>query len=154
MRAKKAAVEIICLILIFYFFYGGVYKLAYFHSYFFWLHFAPLLSPYSKVLAYAIPIGEISLSILFLVPALRPTALYISIAALVLFVLWIMSVFLFTHRLFWPYYALWHRPTWMQKMLISIVLSWLALIAVLLLKGGSFFKRFSSAALHKRASLH
>jgi len=72
------------------------------------------------------------LSLLFLIPSYRVAAFYITIIVSVIFILWIMSVYLFTHYLFWPYHALWEKSTWMQKMLISAGMSWLAFTAILL----------------------
>ena len=147
MKAKKIIVEIICLILLLNFFYDGVYKIAYLNNYGFWLHHAPLLRPVADILTYVIPVGEIVLSLALLIPSYRVSALYSIIGVLIVFVLWVMSVYLFTHRLFWPYHALWQKPTWMQKMLISMGMCWLAFIAVVISKGVFYFKRFSSNSL-------
>src|SRR5882757_10426313 len=129
MKTKKIIIEIICLVLVLNFFYEGIYKIAYIQNYGFWVTHEPLLRPIGKILTYLIPTGEIALSLLFLVPSCRIFALYITLAGLIIFVLWVMSVYLFTHFLFWPYHALWGRPTWMQKMLISLGLCWLAFMA-------------------------
>jgi hypothetical protein len=127
-------VEAICLILILYFFYEGIYKIAYFGNYAFWLHHAPLLKPVAGILQYLIPIGELVLSLSLIAPSYRGVALGITFIVLIIFLSWIMSVYLFTNRLFWPYHALWHKPTWMQKMLISTGLLWLSFIAIIVLR--------------------
>lgn len=147
MKTRKVIVEVICLILLLNFFYEGIYKIAYWGNYAFWMKHAPLLRPVWQVLTYVIPVGEIALALSFLAPKFRVRALYITIGVLMVFVLWIMSVYLFTGYLFWPYHALWEKPTWMQKMLISLGLCWMALIAIVLSKGGVSFKRFSSNSL-------
>lgn len=147
MKTKKVIVEIICLILLMNFFYEGIYKVAYFQNYGFWLTHAPLLSPIGKILNYVVPLGELVLAIMFIVPSYKKIALYGTIVGLFVFALWIMSVYLFTHRLFWPYHALWEKPTWMQKMLISIGFCWMAFTAIVLSNGGSSFKRISSNSL-------
>ena len=69
MKAKKIAVEVICLILLMYFFYDGIYKVAYWSNYAFWMKHAPLLKPVWQVLTYVIPVGEIVLALAFLKPS-------------------------------------------------------------------------------------
>jgi hypothetical protein len=150
MKTRKIIVEIICLILLLNFFYEGIYKIAYWGNYAFWVKHAPLLRPIWQLLTYIIPVGEIALALSFLAPKFRIKALYISIGVLIVFVLWVMSSYLFTSRLFWPYHALWEKPTWMQKMLISLGLSWLALTALILAKGGLPINRFSSNSLRNK----
>ncbi len=130
MKTRKVIVEVICLVLLMFWFYEGVYKVAYWGSFSFYIKHAPLLRPVWKVLAYGIPIFEIGLALMFVFPKQRIKALYISIAALLVFVFWVMSAHLFTQRIFWPYHALWEKPTWMQKMLISMGLAWVALVAI------------------------
>jgi hypothetical protein len=122
------------MLLILNFFYEGIYKISYWQSFSLWLHHAPLLKQVWIPLTYLIPIGEIFLSLALLAPSYRVKALYFAIAILIIFILWIISAYLFTSRLFWPYHAMWKKPTWMQKMLISLGLCWLAYIAVLLSK--------------------
>jgi hypothetical protein len=107
-------------------FYDGAYKVAHWGDYSCWLQNAPLLNPVAGILMYLIPLGEITVSTSILIPSFRLTALLTIIVALLLFVLWIMTVYLFTNRLFWPYHALFDKPTWMQKILISLGLSWAA----------------------------
>ena len=147
MKTRKIIVEIICLILLLNFFYEGMYKLVYIHNYGQWLKYAPFLESVSTLFTYTIPIGEILLSILFIYSRYRIIALNICLTIEILFVLWIMSVYLFSHSLFWPYHALWEKPTWMQKMLISIGLCWLAFIAIILSNPRFSFKRYSSNSL-------
>ena|SRR5258708_6085636 len=152
MKTRKIIVEIICLILLLNFFYEGIYKIAYWQNYAFWIKHAPLLKPVWQILTYTIPIGEIALALSFLVPKFRLKALYISIGALGVYVLWVMSGYLFTNRIFFPCHALWEKPTWMQKMLISLGFCWLALTAILLVNSKLSFKRYSSNSLRNTSA--
>src|SRR5258707_6534158 len=136
MKSKKILVEVICLVLVLNFFYEGIYKLANLDDYHFWLGREPFLGPVAGILTYSIPIGEILLSLLFLFPATRLIALYSSLIGLILFILWIMSGYLFSHLLFWPHHALWQKPTWMQKMLISLGICWMSFMAIVLSRTG------------------
>lgn len=134
MKTRKIIVEVICFILMIYFFYEGIYKVAYWHNFGIWMYYAPLLKPVSGVLKYSIPIGEIVLAISFFLSRFRIGALYISIGVLLLYVFWIMVVSLFTHFLFWPFHALWEKPNWVQMMLIALGLCWMAFIALAFLR--------------------
>jgi hypothetical protein len=132
MKTRKIIVEIICFTLMMNFFYDGIYKMAYWQNFGVWMYYAPLLDSVSGVLKYSIPIGEIILAVSFFLPRFRKWALYASIGALLIFVFWIMTVSLFTHRLFWPFQALWAKPNWIEKMLFSLAFCWLSFVALIL----------------------
>ncbi|MDO6430715.1 hypothetical protein Q4E93_08955 [Flavitalea sp. BT771] len=132
MKTRKIIVEIVCFILMMNFFYDGIYKVAYWQNFGVWMYYAPLLDPVSGVLKYSIPIGEIILAISFFLPRFRKWALYVSIGTLLIFVFWIMTVSLFTHRLFWPFHALWAKPNWVEKMLFALAFCWLSFVALIL----------------------
>ena len=147
MKTRRIIVEVICFVLLMNWFYEGIYKVAYWGSFSFYIKHAPLLKPVWQVLAYGIPVGEIALALLFLVPKYRTRALYISIGVLIAFVLWVMSWHLITERLFWPYHAPWNKPTWMQKMVISLGICWIAFMSVILSTPGVLKKIFLSNSL-------
>jgi hypothetical protein len=147
MKTRKIIVEVICFILLMNWFYEGIYKLAYWPNFSFYIKHAPLLKSVGQILAYAIPIGEIGLALMFLFSRQRVRALYLSIGTLIVFVLWVMSSCLFTRRIFWPYHALWAEPTWMQKMLISLGLCWMAFMSIILSSSKFSFKRFGTNSL-------
>jgi len=134
MKTRKIIVEIICFVLIMYWFYEGIYKVAYLHAFGFYIKHAALPRPLTGALKYMIPLGEVGTALLLLFPKYRITALYATIGLLMIYVLWIMCVYLFTNRVFWPFHALWAKPSWMQKMLISLALSWMSLVAIFLPK--------------------
>lgn len=130
MSVKKWLYECIGFLLILNFFYEGVQKLAYLNAYGFWVNHAPVIRKFGAVLKYAVPFVEIAISALLLMPRYRSRALVAIIAVETGFILWVMSVYLFTGYLFWPYHALWDNPSWMQKMAYGMVLAWLAFIAI------------------------
>ena len=123
---KNVIIEIICFLLMLNFFYEGVYKLAHFGDWRFWITEQPLIKSIGGLLKYVVPIAEIVFSILLALPSKRKVALYSIISMQILFILWVMSVYLLTAYLFWPYHAIWDKPTWMGKMSFGLVLSWLA----------------------------
>lgn len=130
MPVKKWLYECICFVLILNFFYEGVQKLAYLDVYSFWVNHAPVIRKFGAMLQYAVPFTEIAIAVLLLIPRCRSMALVTIIAVEIGFILWVMSVYLFTGYLFWPYHALWDNPTWMQKMVYGLMLAWLAFVAI------------------------
>lgn len=131
MNKNKTITEIICFLLMLNFFFEGINKIAYFEMYSWWATHKPLIKQIGGILSFFVPALEIAIAIFLLIPKYRKIALYAVIAAEIIFILWVMSVYLFTSILFWPYHAIWKDPTWMQKMLYGLLLSWLAFIAII-----------------------
>ena len=152
MKTRRIIVEVICFVLLMNWFYEGIYKVAYWSNFSFYMKHAPLLKPVWQILAYVIPVGEIGLALLFLFPKKRMIALYLSIGGFLVFVFWIMSVYLFTNRLFIPHHGLWDKPTWMQKMLISLGFGWMSLMAIILSTPTMTIKLISSKSLRNTSS--
>lgn len=152
MKMRKIIVEIICFILLMNWFYEGIYKVAYWSNFSLYMKHAPLLKPVWQVLAYGIPVGEIVLALMFIFPKQRVRALYISIGVSMVFVFWIISVYLFTNRLFWPYHAMWKGPTWMQKMVISLGVCWGAFTVIVLASSAGFVKIFPTESMSKASA--
>ncbi len=130
MPEKTWLYDCIYFVLILNFFYEGIQKLAYLEVYSFWVSHAPVIKKIAAVLQYAVPFVEIAISALLPMPRYRSIALVAIIVVEIVFILWVMSVYLFTGYLFWPYHALWDNPTWMQKMLYGLMLAWLAFAAL------------------------
>src|SRR5690606_4140471 len=107
MPEKTWLYECIGFLLILNFFYEGIQKLAYLHVYSFWVNHAPIIRKFGAMLQYAVPFVEIAIAVLLIIPRYRSIALVTIIAVETGFILWVMSVYLFTGYLFWPYYALW-----------------------------------------------
>lgn len=132
MRSKTWLYDLICFVLVLNYFYEGIQKLAYLDVYGFWITHAPIIKRFGIILKYAVPISEIVIAALLLIPKGRKVAFIASILMQIGFILWVMSVYLFTGYLFWPYHALWDNPTWMQKMVYGLTLAWLALTGIFL----------------------
>lgn len=132
MKTRRIIVEVICFVLLMFWFYEGVYKVAYLDDFGLYMMRAPLLRPLGSILKYVVPFAEIGLTAFFIVPRFRRVALYGTISFSLLYIFWVMGMTFFTHSLFWPYHALWKEPTWLQKILITSGLGWMAFLAVVL----------------------
>jgi uncharacterized protein with PQ loop repeat len=148
MLAKKWLYECIGVSLILNFFYEGVQKLAYSDVYSFWVNHAPVIRKFGAVLQYAVPSVEIGIAVLLIMPRYRSMALVTIIIAETGFILWVMSVYLFTGYLFWPYHALWDNPTWMQKMVYGLMLAWLAFVAICYTRKKENYRKKNYCAIH------
>jgi len=134
MKQKEIVQEIISFYLCLSLFYEGIYKMAYWHNFSAWLHHAPLLQSVTGLLGYVIPVWEIALAVCLLIPATRVRSLYITLVILVVFILWVAIWMFFTKRIYWPFHGLWSPATWKEKILISLLNSWLAFTAILIIK--------------------
>jgi len=153
MKTKKIIAEIICFVLLMYWFYEGIYKVVHLSDFGLYITHAPLLKSIGRVLKYVIPFGEVGLAILFVIPKYKMASLYISIGLLIAFLLWIMSVYLFAHRLFFsPYHAWWQKPIWMHKMLISLGLCWFGFVAIILSTPGVLTRKNSPNSLYNSSA--
>jgi len=147
MKTRKIIVEVICFVLMMNWFYEGIYKVAYFQQFGFYIANAPLLGIFGGVLKYVIPFGEVVLAMMLIIQKYRRLALYWTIGLSIVFILWIMCVYLFTYRIFWPYHGLWEKPTWMGRMLVSLGMCWGAFTAILLCHDSVVGKNNFSKAL-------
>jgi hypothetical protein len=100
----------------------------------FWITGEPLIKPIGNILKFLVPLSELTIALMLLKKRYRMISLYLIIASQILFIVWIMSVYLFTHNLFWPFHAIWGNSTWIQRMMYALFSSWLAFTAILLTK--------------------
>jgi hypothetical protein len=138
MKKQQWLYEIICFILILNFFYEGIYKIAHFNSYSFWVTHTPVLHHVAPFLKYFVPLAEVAASVMILTPYTRNAALYSIIIGEVAMILWVVYTLIFTGWLIFPFYTLWNNPNWMEKMLYALLLSWLALTVILLANNKTF----------------
>jgi hypothetical protein len=127
---KNQVVEIITFLLMLDFFYEGIFKIIHLIGYETWLSDKPILKFFYGGLAYIIPVFEIGISILVAIPKYRKTALYIIILSQMIFITWILKIFPFTHLVFNPFHSYFIPPRWFYKIIFSLIVAWLALVAL------------------------
>lgn len=130
---KNLIVEVICFLLMLYFFYEGIFKVIHIIGFEKWLSNKPYVKSLSPILAYTIPVVEIVVSIFMMLPRFRKTALYFFIATQLLFIIWIWNMYPFKDLIFSPYHSYLIRPKWFDKMISALLLCWMAVIALYLL---------------------
>ena len=131
MNKKQIGVELAYFILVFYFFFEGISKMIAWSIFSAWLHNAPLLGTFYVPLTYIIPLTEVILSMCIIVPAARAKALLFTIVSFIGFILWVILFRTFIHTFFfYPYFDFWKNPTWMEKVLVSLLLAVIGLYAL------------------------
>lgn len=123
MKKKQIVVELAYFIFILFFFYEGISKMIAWSNFSIWLHRAPIVGPLYVLLTYAIPLTEIALSIGMIMPTTRTKALIFAMGSFFCYILWVILFRAFIHTFFfYPYFDFWKGPTWMEKVLISLLL--------------------------------
>jgi hypothetical protein len=154
MKTNKIIAEIICFLLVINFFYEGLHNLVHYGAYNFWLKHIPYLEKISKFASYALPFGELILSVLLIIPLSRIYALYFSLAVLICFIGYLFLSLLYSPIFFLPFHAFWDTKyaTWFQKMIYSLTLAWLAFMAILLFKLNISVKKYLSKILRNTSA--
>lgn len=93
---KRTAITIaICWLIAALFTYTAISKLADYDNFQFGLSESPFISFMAPFLTWALPAGELILAVMLLIPRLRLTGLYLSLALLISFTVYISAMLLF-----------------------------------------------------------
>lgn len=138
MKAIKLFSDAIRLYLGISLFFEGIFKIAFWVRYSHWLQHAPLIHSIWMPLLYIIPLVEIGLSIGLLFSNYKILSMYLIICTSILFIIWITSWMLFTKRIYSPFFAIWPKAYWKEKLMTSLINSWFAFSVILILKGKCF----------------
>jgi len=122
---KKIISEVICLLVLLYFFQDGIYKLSHLKSYQIWFSHAPYFKNFSPRIGYCIPIAETICATGILFKKSRAICLCLILAGLVIAILQIMAACFFTTFLFFPFHFLWFKPGWLQVLIVDLGIAWL-----------------------------
>lgn len=110
--------------------YAALTKITAIPRYAYVLSLAPITEYFPFVFAYGIPIGELLISILLFFPATRKIGLYASLVALMLFTVYIISLFIFSKELPCNCGGLLEQLTWPQHVALNMILIVLNIIAI------------------------
>jgi uncharacterized membrane protein YphA (DoxX/SURF4 family) len=132
MIAKNTFIEIVCYLFIFLFLYTGVMKLIDHLDFYFAIEKSYILYRFASVIAWVIPILELSIVVCLLIQKLKRIGLYASFMLMALFTIYVgYNAFFTTHE---------ERPctcggiienmTWVQHFFFNTAFSLLALLAI------------------------
>lgn len=131
MKIAKAFQTFTCLLLLFNFFYDGIYKFNDMPWFKLWLTSLPHINKYIPFFSHAIPISEMALCTLLAIPMIRLQALYISFWYLLIYQAYLVWAFSWNIVLIPPYHIYWLHPTWFQVVIYNIILISISFFAII-----------------------
>lgn len=124
---RKAFLETICLLFILLFVYTAVSKFLDYENFRAVIGQSPLITRFAPVLAIVVPVAEIVIALLLIVPAWRRAGLYASFAMMVLFTAYIIVLVTLSERIPCSCGGVISRMTWKQHLYFNIIFVLLAL---------------------------
>jgi uncharacterized membrane protein YphA (DoxX/SURF4 family) len=124
---RKASLETICLLFILLFVYTAVSKFLDYENFRAVIGQSPLITRFAPVLAIVVPVAEIVIALLLVIPAYRRAGLYASFAMMVLFTVYIIVLVTLSERIPCSCGGVISRMTWKQHLYFNIVFVLLAL---------------------------
>ena len=94
MKKSNAAIMIICTLIIALFVYTALSKLLDYYNFHFGLTESPIIAPFANILAWAIPVSELLIALMLVIPASRLAGLYSSAILMSAFTIYIAVMLL------------------------------------------------------------
>jgi len=154
MKSKNVVINMICLIFMFHFFSESVYKLSDIEWFRIWLRSMPYLRPMAQFLRYGIPIWELCVAILLVIPPIRLIAFYITFWSLVLYLIYLMWIFLVGVVFILPYHIYWSKPSWLQVIFFNILLAAISFGVIVIMEKKSSTKKIPKILRNQPAEVH
>ena len=127
---RKTVLETICLLFILLFVYTAVSKLLDYENFRAVIGQSPLLTRFAPVLAIVVPLAEIIIALLLVIPRYRRIGLYASFAMMVLFTTYIIVLVTLSERIPCSCGGVISRMTWKQHLYFNIGFVLLALLGM------------------------
>jgi hypothetical protein len=127
---KLMLVQLIAALLIIIFGYAALTKITAIPRYAYVLSMAAVTEHFPSWFAYGIPIGELLVCTLLMLPGTRKMGLYISLAALIIFTVYITSLLLFSAELPCNCGGLLEQFTWPQHVALNTMLIVVNILAI------------------------
>lgn len=97
--SKSTIVEVIALLFIILFLYTGISKLIEYSVFKEQIAESPFFKPIAQFIAWALPLTEILVSFMLIIPRWRLKGLYVSLALMIVFTLYISAIMIFNKEL-------------------------------------------------------
>jgi hypothetical protein len=136
---KGIIVEVICMLFVVLFMYAAVSKLMDFENFQVQLGQSPLLSAFAGPISWAVPITEILIVCILVVPTFRLVGLFCSFSLMVMFTTYIYIILHFSPHIPCSCGGIIDKLTWSQHMFFNIIFILLAAIALLFSDGSILF---------------
>lgn len=116
-------VEIVAFLISALFIYTGIMKLREHDVFRFAIGNTPVLKPMASALAWALPVLELLIAVLLLVPALRRKGLYAAFGLMIAFTIYIAANLVFASKLPCNCGGVLQQMTWPQHLVFNIVVT-------------------------------
>jgi uncharacterized membrane protein len=127
---REGYIKFICAFFIFLFVYTGVSKLLHFELFQIVLKQSPLISSYAKTMSLALPVTELLVALLLLIPAFRIAGLYCSLLLMVIFTGYIAYMLAFSPKLPCSCGGVIAKLSWTQHLILNCLLTGLLVTAI------------------------
>jgi uncharacterized membrane protein YphA (DoxX/SURF4 family) len=129
---KNMIIEIISALLVFLFIYAAVSKLLDFDKFKYQLHQSPFIANISWFVAWAIPLGEIGISILLISKRTRIAGLYLSLFLMLLFTGYIFIMLKYSSYLPCSCGGVLSKMSWKQHLIFNLSFTGLSLWGIMI----------------------
>lgn len=131
-KKRSLYIEIICSLLVILFIYTGVNKLIDYETFKVQLTRSPFVQPFADILAIALPVSELAISVLLIVQKKRLIGLYLSFLTMLLFTGYIAAMLYFSYYVPCSCGGVLASLTWQEHLIFNIAFTLLALSGILL----------------------
>ncbi|AYN03594.1 MauE/DoxX family redox-associated membrane protein [Flavobacterium sp. 140616W15] len=131
---RNIIIEIICLLYVLLFVYAAVSKLLDFENFQVQLGQSPLLSSYAVWVSYLVPVIELLIVILLIIPKFRITGLYASLSLMTMFSVYIIIILNFSSFVPCSCGGILEKMTWKIHLVFNLFFVVLAFLALLFQK--------------------
>lgn len=129
---KEFGVQIISMLFLILFTYAAISKLLDMENFKLEIDKSPLLSNYTNLITWGIPIIEIFISIILLIPKMRMIALHISLALMTSFTAYIFLVLNYTNYIPCSCGGILEKLGWTEHLIFNLFFICMAITAILL----------------------
>lgn len=127
---KETAIKIICALLVFLFAYAAVSKLLDYNTFYVQLSQSPYIIRFAKVIAWALPVVELTVAISFAFSHLRLFAFYAALFLLSLFTAYLVAMLNFSYYIPCSCGGLLSSLSWKEHIVFNIVFILLSLTGI------------------------
>lgn len=146
-RFQNVLLELICFLYILLFVYAAVSKVMDFENFQVQLGQSPLLSAFARLVSWGVPIVEIVIAILLVIPKFRLVGFFAAFSLMVMFTTYIIIILNFSSYIPCSCGGILEKMSWTQHLVFNSVFVILAAAGILILAGGvSEGRRISKSA--------
>lgn len=150
---RNTIIEIIAILFMILFLYTGISKLVDYPIFKAQLEESPVMAPFSTVIAWGVPLLEIGLAILLLLPAFRLKGLYGSLFLMSAFTIYVIALVSVSDKLPCSCGGVIEQLSWQQHIIFNSAFTGLAAWAVWLQRKSDKTNKIKNTSVSKNASV-